>query len=374
MNVRLMKCIDAALGTIAAACIPGPAKRAPSSPINSLLLIRPGGIGDAVLLAPAIHTIKKTYPKVRITVLAERRNAGVFALIAGADRTFCYDSPREFIQALRTRYDVVIDTEQWHRLSSVVARLVQAAVKIGFDTNQRRRMFTDTVPYSQEDYEAISFIRLLEPLGIAASSTELEVPFLAVPDAASVKGAVLLEALGDQPFVTVFPGASVTERRWGADRFRSVAEMLASRGVSSVVVGGEQDRPQGDVIITGGYGLNLAGLTSLSETAAIISKSRLLLSADSGLLHIAVGLGVPTVSLFGPGRAKKWAPRGNNHSTINKEIACSPCTTFGTTPSCPDNTRCMREISTDEIVAAVTTLLQREQSRECVAEIITNSD
>jgi len=369
-----MKCIDAAVGRIAASCLPGPAKRAPSSPINSLLLIRPGGIGDAVLLAPAIHTIKKTYPKARITVLAERRNAGVFALIAGVDRTFCYDSPREFIQALRTRYDVVIDTEQWHRLSSVVARLVQAAVKIGFDTNQRRRMFTDTVPYSQEDYEAISFIRLLEPLGIAASSTELEVPFLAVPDAASVKGAVLLEALGDQPFVTVFPGASVTERRWGADRFRSVAEMLASRGVSSVVVGGEQDRPQGDVIITGGYGLNLAGLTSLSETAAIISKSRLLLSADSGLLHIAVGLGVPTVSLFGPGRAKKWSPRGCNHSTINKEIACSPCTTFGTTPSCPDNTRCMREISTDEIVAAVTTLLQREQSRECVAEIITNSD
>jgi ADP-heptose:LPS heptosyltransferase len=357
MNVRLMKCIDAAVGRIAASCLPGPAKRTVPSPITSLLLIRPGGIGDAALLAPTIHAIKKISPQVRITVLAERRNAGVFVLIAGVDRTFCYDSPCEFIQALRTRYDVVIDTEQWHRLSSVVARLVRAAVKIGFGTNQRRRMFTDTASYSQDDYEAISFFRLLEPLGIAAGSTVLEIPFLAVPDAAYAKGSALLASLSDQPFVTVFPGASVTERRWGADRFRSVAEMLSSRGVSSVVVGGEQDRQQGDVIVAGGAGLNLAGLTSLSETAAIIQKSRLLISADSGVLHIAVGLGVPTVSLFGPGRAKKWAPRGDNQSVINKEIACSPCSTFGTTPSCPDNTRCMREISADEIIAAVTTLL-----------------
>jgi len=75
------------------------------------------------------------------------------------------------------------------------------------------------------------------------------------------------------------------------------------------------------------------------------------------VLHIAVGLGVPTVSLFGPGRAKKWAPQGGQHMVINRGLSCSPCTTFGTTPSCPTAARCMRDITVDEVVNAVTMLL-----------------
>ncbi|HEX9078647.1 MAG TPA: glycosyltransferase family 9 protein, partial [Desulfuromonadaceae bacterium] len=128
-------------------------------------------------------------------------------------------------------------------------------------------------------------------------------------------------------------------------------------GVAVVVVGGKEDRGQGEVIVAGGAGLNLAGRTSLSETAAVVQMSSLLLSGDSGVLHIAVGLGVPTVSLFGPGRAAKWAPRGEHHTVIAKGLPCSPCTTFGTTPPCPVGTRCMREITVDEVFNAVSMLL-----------------
>lgn len=122
-------------------------------------------------------------------------------------------------------------------------------------------------------------------------------------------------------------------------------------------MGGKEDRQQGDMIAGGGLGLNLAGLTSLPETAAVIQQSSLLLSGDSGVLHIAVGLGVPTVSLFGPGMVKKWAPQGDRHIVINKGLPCSPCTTFGTTPHCPIDTQCMRNITVDEVVNAVTMLL-----------------
>jgi ADP-heptose:LPS heptosyltransferase len=133
--------------------------------------------------------------------------------------------------------------------------------------------------------------------------------------------------------------------------------MLSIFGIKIVVVGGKEDRQQGEVIAGGGLGLNLAGLTSLPETAAVIQKSSLLLSGDSGVLHIAVGLGVPTVSLFGPGRAKKWAPQGERHIVINKGLPCSPCTTFGTTPPCPNDNKCMSDITVDEVVNAVTMLL-----------------
>jgi lipopolysaccharide heptosyltransferase II len=357
MNIALLKKIDAVIGYLSASALPQPGRTNWSSPVTSLLLIRPGGIGDAVHLAPAIRSLKKTCPTINITVLAEKRNAGVFQLIPGVDRLLCYNHPRELLQALRCRYDAVIDTEQWHRLSAVFARFASAPVKIGFDTNERRRMFTHLIPYAHNDYEAASFVHLLAPIGIEMSAVEMVAPFLSVPDAASGKAAALLEALHDEPFIVLFPGASIPERRWGTDRFRQVAEVLSAFGVRMVIVGGIEDRRQGDVIAGGGLGLNFAGLTSLSETTAVIQKSSLLLSGDSGVLHIAVGLGVPTVSLFGPGRAKKWAPQGDRHIVINKGLPCSPCTTYGTTPPCSNDTRCMRNITVDEVVNAVTMLL-----------------
>jgi ADP-heptose:LPS heptosyltransferase len=357
MNMCQIKVLDSLIGNLCVHFLPVPFRNNTLSEIRSLLIIRPGGIGDAVLLAPAIRSFKKTFPAIHITVLAEQRNAGVFALIPGVDRLLCYDRPGEMITALRGSFDVVIDSEQWHRLSAVVARFASAAVKIGFDTNERRRMFTHPIPYSHDDYEVVSFDRLLEPLGIATAAMEMATPFLLVPVAASIKAAGLLESFHDEPFVAVFPGASIQERRWGADHFRRVAEVLSAFGIRVCVVGGKEDHQQGEAIVGGGVGLNLAGLTSLAETAAVIQKSSLLLSGDSGVLHLAVGLGTPTVSLFGPGRARKWSPRGQQHILINKGLACSPCTTFGTTPTCPIDARCMRDITVDEVVNAVTMLL-----------------
>lgn len=355
-KITFLKSTDEILGRCLCRVLSRP-RSAGNGTVSNILIIRPGGIGDAVLLAPAITSFKKTNPHLHITILAEKRNADVFLLISGVEEVLCYDRPHEFIHALRGSYDVVIDTEQWHCLSAVVARFALGLIKIGFDTNERRRMFTHLIPYSHDDYEAVSFAHLLRPLGIETGDVEMMAPFLDFHDGVSEKATGLLESLNGQPFVAVFPGASIPERRWGGDRFRRVAEALSSFGVKVVVVGGKVDRQQGEVIVAGGLGLNLAGVTSLAETAAVIQRSSLLISGDSGVLHIAVGLGTPTVALFGPGRAKKWAPQGDHHIVINKELPCSPCTTFGTTPPCPINARCMRDITVDEVVNAVTMLL-----------------
>ncbi|KAB0669894.1 glycosyltransferase family 9 protein [Oryzomonas sagensis] len=354
-QLRLLKGLDSCVGRIAvwiAAFIP---QRLPAGPPASFLLIRPGGIGDAVHLIPTISAIKTAYPDATIDVLAEKRNSAIFRLSPQIRRVFHYDRPAELFRTLRTTYDVVIDTEQWHRLSAVVARLTRAPVLIGFATNERARLFTHPIAYSQDYYEIDSFFRLLAPLGI--EQREVSFPFLAIPREAAERGGALLREIKGKTFVTIFPGASIPERRWGAERFGKVAEMLAALGVAVVVVGGKEDEGQGEMIVAGGTGVNLAGRTSLSETAAVIRKSALLVSGDSGVLHIAVGLGVPTVSLFGPGRAKKWAPRGDRHLVIDKGLPCSPCTTFGTTPPCPIAARCMNDITADEVCTAVTVLL-----------------
>lgn len=359
MNICLMKSLDRIVGTLLARVLPAPASvPVPASPA-SFLLIRPGGMGDAVHLAPAVLALRKAFPLAAIDILAEKRNAAVFSLLEGVRRVIRYDVPAEFLSLFRGNYDLVIDTEQWHYLSAVVARLINGRFRAGFGTNSRSRLFNQVVGYPHEDYEADSFFRLLEPFKVTAGVRGTP-PWLVVPFDAAAQGASLLTLLEGKRFMVIFPGASIPERQWGSERFREVAQYIRNMGMGVVVVGGRQDRATGDRICANGVGINLAGKTTLAETAAIIDRSALLISGDSGILHIGVALGKPTVSLFGPGIAAKWAPRGEGHIVLNRNLSCSPCTKFGTTPPCPHSVRCMTEITASDVVAAVERLLSPE--------------
>lgn len=356
MNIKLLKQLDAVVGYIAASVFPSP-PRQPIPELRRILLLRPGGIGDAVLLVSVILYIRKRYPQSQITILAEKRNAAVFELCPSIIRLLYYDRPVEIFRVLRTQYDVVIDTEQWYRLSAVVTRLVRAPVKIGFATNNRRRMFTHGITYDQSAYEPDNFAALLKPLGADdrsdAGPVTLDIPY----QAASRAGELLLP-LGCDPFIVIFPSASVPEKCWGTEQFCQVAQKMVDNGYKIVVVGGPEDREDGEHI-AGSEGLNLAGLTTLAETAAVVARSRLLISGDSGVLHIAAGLNISTVSLFGPSSVLKWAPRGDNHIVLSHHLACSPCSKFGTIPRCPIDSRCIKAITPDEVAGAAIKLLAR---------------
>lgn len=327
---------------------------------SSCLIIRPGGIGDALLLAPMVRVFKTHFPNVTVDFLVEERNRSVVAMYGPGGQIYCYERPADFIAVLRRRYDVVIDTEQWYRLSAVVARLIRAQTRVGFATNDRSKLFSHPVAYSQNDYESTSFLRLLVPFDISpAKAEDSTIPLLLIPSAAKSYAATLLAGLDPALTVMIFPGASVAEKRWGAENFRRLAEILVRRGLSVVVVGGKEDTAGGAQIVAGGLGLNLAGKTSLVETAAIIEKSTMVISGDSGVLHLASGLGRPTVSLFGPSSVYKWAPRGPAHVVIQHKLPCSPCSSFGHMAKCRDNGRCLQEITVEEVTTAVSDLLQR---------------
>jgi len=357
-KIAILKNIDRLAGALLARVISPPsAGQVPSAP-GRILIIRPGGIGDAVLLVPAIRSLAHAFPGTSIDILSEKRNCGVFALCPEVHRVYHYERWAELRAVLRNRYCAVIDTEQWHRLSAVVARLTNAPASIGFASNERRRLFTHPVDYRQHEYEMDCFFRLLTPLA-ATVSPELSRRFLKIPVSSAKRAGELLRDCREKPFIVIFPGASIPERRWGEERFRDLVHRFVEKGIRSVIIGGREDAEIGNRIINGTQALNLAGKTTLAETAAIIDRSSLLLSGDSGILHIAVGLDVPTVSLFGPGIEAKWAPKGKKHVIINKKLACSPCTKFGYTPKCPIDARCMSEISVEEVVAAVIELFEK---------------
>jgi ADP-heptose:LPS heptosyltransferase len=355
LQLKFLKKLDRSLGKVLVGILPPPGRPGPCR-FDRVLFVRPGGIGDVVQLVPSLNLLKKHAPACKIDLLVEKRNMGALGLCPDIGHVFLYDCLSDILELARGRYDVIIDTEQWHRLSAVVVRCIRSDWKIGFATNERCRMFTHQVDYSQKDYEAFSFYRLLEPLGIRAPQ-ELLPSFLSVPDSARVKVSSLLLEYPYGKFVVMSPFASIPERQWGVSCFWEVAQWIFEQGFGVVVVGGAGDRQASEGLTEGLDAFNLTGRTNLVEMAAVMERSSLVLSGDSGPLHIAVGLGRPTVSLFGPGIEDKWAPQGPRHIVLNKNLPCSPCTKFGYTPQCLLNAQCMKEIAVDEVIAAIQQLL-----------------
>ena len=355
MKTFFLKKLDQIIGRILVCLLPRPPRDDSGKPFYNFLFIRPGGIGDAVLLIPALQAASTTFSANRIDILAETRNSGVFALTDTIDNVYNYDRPGEFIACLRKKYDIIIDTEQWHRLSGVITRIICSRNRIGFATNSRKKLFSHTEPYSHHDYEAFSFLRLLSCLNIPVPD-QINVPFLQLPDVAISKAEVMLAPLNTHKFIAIFPGASIPERRWGADKFSLLSYKINQLNIPVVIVGGREDRAIGEKILRNCNGLNLAGKTNLAGTAAVLDRALLLVSGDSGILHVAVGLDIPTVSLFGPGISEKWAP-SKKHNVINKHLPCSPCTLFGYTSPCPRNAECIQNITPLEVMDVVSSII-----------------
>jgi lipopolysaccharide heptosyltransferase II len=360
-KINFLKLIDIVIGRTF--CLLFPKSFIPeitSHVIENILIIRPGGIGDAVMTLPLIIAIKKSFADVKIDILAEKRNHSIYTVCPGIRNVYLYDHPKHLITAIRNTYDIVIDTEQWHRLSAVMAKLGKPSILIGFDTNERRRLLTHAIPYSHENYEVNSFIKLLAPLGIKVQPKTGE-KWIEIPPDIQEKADNLLTILHGKQFISLFPGASIAEKRWDKGKFTILGQKLNSLGFEVAVIGASSEVPIGEFILSKASGLNLAGKTSLLESAGVIQNSRLLISGDSGVLHMAAGLRVSTVSLFGPSNVKKWAPKGDHHIVVSKNLPCSPCSRFGITPKCQIKAGCMANITVDEVVEAVKKLIESER-------------
>ncbi len=281
-------------------------------------------------------------------------------MVPGLRRVYRYDHPAELLSVLAQSYDLVIDTEQWYCLSALVTRLVRSRQKVGFATNVRRRMFTHPVDYRGGIYEVTAFLDLAREVGLCPPD-EFSLPFLTLPSEAVAGARKSLGAYADRPYLAIFPGGSLEQKGWPVEKFCAVATQLAKEGFPLVVVGGPDDRDFSNQVARAGDGLSLAGELSLLESAAIVSQASVLLSNDSGLLHMAVGLNTSVLGLFGPSSAKKWGAPATVGRTLQGNESCSPCSTFGNIPQCHNYVSCMKSISPDEVLAELRLLWKYAQ-------------
>jgi len=325
--------------------VPACQEKGPLKSIKKVLIIRPGGLGDAILLLPAVFALKNAYKDAEIVVLAERRNYQAFSLLPFSCKVLDYKNPKNlFGLFINPDFDLVIDTEQWYVLPALVARFLRSKLKIGFATNERKRCFSYAVEYRHDEYEVVAFSRLFKPIGLDLSFDE------------GLSFSLSIDSKKKTKMVAIFPGASDPARRWGRENFLKVAQALVKEGWRIGVIGGEKEKPQGEYIVSNlpaGQGINLTGSLSLIETAKALKDSEFLITADSGIMHLGWLIDVPTLSIFGPGIIEKWAPRGPNHLAIRLELSCSPCTRFGVVPPCPYEYRCMKDLSPEMVIDSV---------------------
>lgn len=369
-RIALLKAADAVLGSLfcrllghlPAVAVANESSRLPApADVRNVLVIRPGGMGDMIVLLPVIGLLRDRFPNACVDIVCEKRNLPVLRL-ADADRdAIAYDgNPFRFLWRLhRTAYDVVLDTEQFHNFSAVFGLLSGAAVRIGFKINPRRNpLYTHLVNYSPDGREGEQFLRLLEPLGVMRAACE---PDSAVPRPATELPPWLRdeirEATGEGPFAVIHIGASTVFKRWDTGKFAALARRLREQlGLAVVLVGDRRDAQTGRKISREAgtpdcQVVCCSGRLDLEMTAAVMARSALFVGVDSGLAHLAVALGLRTVVLFGPTDHLKWGTREELHAIVREDLPCAPCFIFGYHKPCR-SIACMRRIGVDEVMEA----------------------
>ena len=362
LRITILKTLDATLGSLLCRW----ARRSrrmranvaaiPSDP-KAILVIRPGGLGDLILLLPVLRRLVALYPRARIDLVCEKRNQEMIPLSGLPVRPLAYDtSPVSFLRGLlRTSYDLAIDSEQFHHFSALFAVASGAPVRIGFNINPVRfPLYTHGVSYETNGFEGTQFMRLLEPLEEVsasgkqdASSSEPKAP--AKPDPANEAPA---------PFVLLHPGATSRHKQWAPDRFVELALRLLESTELDVAVLADPRRNRASARVRRALDkiraprLRILPAQSLRETAELIRRSQVLVGSDSGLIHLAVWLGTPSVALFGPGDPDKWSQPHPRHQVVRHPLPCAPCALFGRHTPCRA-IDCMQAITVEEVLSAV---------------------
>ena len=330
--------------------------------INNILVIRPGGIGDAICTLPFIKKLKESYPNARISVLAMPRNKEIFENNSDINQLFIFEDAKainpvyllKFLKTLKKQdFDIVFDLEQWYRFPAVISWIVGNKIRVGYATNEKKFLYNKKIEYSQNRYEVLCFLDQLKILDITIK--EDCQPNLTVFSKDITFVNQFLKKRNIKKFIIIAPCAYKTEKMWPKERYTDLINEIINK-FQIILLGGKDEASVINYIASKidkkEKIISIAGELTIMQCAAIIKKAKLSIGGDTGLMHIAAAVGTPTISLFGPTIKEKWAPRGKNHYVISKNLKCSPCAygLFAHIPKCKKGARCMNSISVREVL------------------------
>lgn len=292
--------------------------------VHKVLVIRTDErVGNVLLTIPLLRALKRGLPRAEIVFLHAASKASLVRGLSWIDRAVpfarkqFFRRPWSFFAQLwrlrRERFDVAIEAGHYHAFSltaALVARAVRPRIVIGHDRGDARAFFDVAVPPPPGVVHDVSVkLTLAEPLGVAPAGLELETPLGSDP-ASLAEAEAQIEVLGlhGRRLLLVNPGARKLDRRWSPEAYAAAAARLAERfDLSPVVLWGPgEEAIAREVVERIGGGACLAPPTDLRQLAALLRKAALVLTNDTGPMHLAVAAGAPTVAVFLVADHQRW--------------------------------------------------------------------
>lgn len=327
---------------------------------ESFLIVRLGALGDIVHAIPVVAALREAFPSARIGWLAHPRFVPLLQLVEGLDRVHPLER-RTGAQAIRDvrreRYEVCLDLQGLLK-SAAVARFSGARRVIGFSRGLLRESaavlaYTETGG-SDDGHVIAKNLSLLGRLGVMAGPPRFP---LRIPSTPVVPCTRQILGIGpDAAFALINPGAAWPNKRWPAEHFGAVASALyAQRGLRSAVVWGPDEATLAATVArVSGDAARMAPQTTMVEMLALAQAASVVVSGDTGPLHLAAAAGTPVVGLYGPTPPTRNGPWDARDVVVSAHESCR-CVFKR---ECTAETWCLEQVTVDAVAAAVTRRLE----------------
>lgn len=339
--------------------------------INRILVRSTNWVGDAILTTPAVRAVRKNFPDAEVSILVKPWVAPIFYNNPDIDHIIVYDSEKRhngwfgkvrLSRSLRRdRFDLAVLLQNAFE-AALLAYLAGIPYRLGYKTDGRHLLLTHGVhldPRLKKVHEIEYYLGILEGAGLRPAGRELT---LQVSDKERHEAEAFLseyEINVAQPLIGVSPGATYgPAKRWFPERFATLCDRLQeSSGARIVILGGPGDAAAGDQVSRSMKipPVNLCGKTTLRQAVSVIDRCHLFVTNDSGLMHVAAALDIPLVAIFGSTNPVTTGPVGSKSHIVRVPMDCSPCLK----PRCPEDHRCMEEITVDRVYEVAETLLKQ---------------
>jgi heptosyltransferase-1 len=336
-------------------------------PVTRILIVRMSALGDIIHALPVLSAIRRALPAVEVDWLADRKYAGILTHVEGlTQRIIGRPGLSKAVTAMRAReYDVAIDLQGLLK-SAAMARLSGARRVIGFEQSALREkaaawFYTDSAHVPAGAHIIQKNLSVLPLLGVTMTD-DVTFPLVTPPSVFAEQATSEASSRGLRGFVLINPGAAWPNKRWLPERFGAVARHLrAQHDLASWVLWGGGEAPLADAVVAASEGAaSRAPETSLGDLLALSSRAALMVSGDTGPVHIAAAMKTPIVGLYGPTWPERNGPWDSRDIVVSRAGTCEchhkrQCHRAGT--------MCINEITVDEVTAAVSERLSRETAR-----------
>jgi len=309
--------------------------------VNKILVKETNWLGDIIMSMPALRAVRRHFPDAHLAVLVKDNLAAIFNDSPIVDEVIPYRFRRglggvgDRFRVGRTLKAKGFDAAVLFPNSldaAIVAFLARIPRRVGYARDGRSLLLTDRVRASREILEvhqARYYLNLVTVLGVESDDTDAGL-WVAPPARERMLQYLRKNGVADGAKLVAFAAGAAygPAKEWGRERFaRLAARLTAGHGVRIILVGAPRERADADRLFQqiGNDALNAVGETALDELVALLSMCTAFVGNDSGAMHVAGALGIPTVGIFGSTRPDRTGPLGAQSTFLKSDVECAPC-------------------------------------------------